>query len=172
MADKKKAIEYVLKNEDSRLTGEVTTDRGGRTRFGIAERFHPTLGDDFYKADHDEALAKAEEIYEQEYCAPLRVEDINDQRVANKLLDMAVNDGVRQATHLCQNALEQLDHPGLHSETVGPLTVSAINAIDPQKLLITLRGVSIAFYNHVAANVGATEAEYVSWLRRANKLGA
>lgn len=171
MADKQAAIDYVLKNEDSRLSGKVTTDRGGRTRFGIAERFHPQLGDAFYLADHDSALAEARAIYDEEYCQPMRLGELESQRVANKLLDMAVNDGVNEATHLLQKALFHCGF-NLESRTPGPQTVSAINASDENQLLKFLRLVSIDFYNHVAINVGCTPDEHLSWLRRANKLGA
>ena len=35
MADINKATLYVLHNEDEKMTGKVTTDRGGKTRYGI-----------------------------------------------------------------------------------------------------------------------------------------
>ena len=46
MSDINIATLYVLKNEDSHLSGVVTTDQGGMTRFGIAQRFHPDLNAD------------------------------------------------------------------------------------------------------------------------------
>jgi hypothetical protein len=39
-------VDFVLRHEDAKLSGVITRiqgDSGGRTRFGIAERWHPEL---------------------------------------------------------------------------------------------------------------------------------
>src|SRR5690348_11903465 len=105
MANFDEALAFVLRNEDAQLSGVVTQDSGGRTRFGIAERFHPGLGDTFYTESTERALDIAREIYRSEYWNPIRGDEIRDQQVATKMLDMAVNLGVRQAIVLCQRAL-------------------------------------------------------------------
>jgi lysozyme family protein len=172
MANLKDAIDYVLKSEDSQLTGKVTEDAGGKTRFGIAQRFHPDLTDEnFYKADAGDALAKAEEIYAAEYEAPLHLEKITDQRVANKVLDFAVNTGVHNSAHRLQLAVIHCGQPVVVDNTVGPKTIAAVNAVEPVQLLKFLREVHKDYYNHVAATRGCTPAEYQSWMTRAAALG-
>ena len=59
MADFKKAIEFVLKHEDAKLTGEVTHDSGGTTKFGISQRAHPLVDIE------NLSLSAAEEIYRE-----------------------------------------------------------------------------------------------------------
>src|SRR5690348_2451161 len=105
MANFDEALAFMLRNEDPHLSGVVTEDSGGRTRFGIAERFHPNLGHDFYAGPAEAALRTAREIYRYEYWKPICGEEIRDQQVAAKILDMAVNLGVRQAIVLCQRAI-------------------------------------------------------------------
>src|SRR5215510_960698 len=106
-----KAITFVLHNEDAHLSGVVTEDAGGRTRFGVAERFHPELGDAFYEGSAESALETARQIYRADYWRAICGEEIKDPAVATKLLDMAVNMGVRQAIVLCQRALNSMGFP-------------------------------------------------------------
>jgi lysozyme family protein len=168
MANFDEALAFVLRNEDPHLTGIVTEDSGGRTRFGIAERFHPNLGHAFYTGPADTALQTAREIYRYDYWKPICGVDIADQRVAAKLLDMAVNMGVRQAVVLCQRALNacatfQLDEDGV----LGEQTLAAINECDPALLLIYLRQNCEDFYQRLAAKRPATQRYLRGWLARA-----
>src|SRR5438045_9393302 len=91
MANFEEALVFVLRNEDPHLSGVVTEDSGGRTRFGIAERFHPELGDEFYSGVLESALVTAGEIYRAEYWQSIHGEEIKAQAIATKLLNMAVN---------------------------------------------------------------------------------
>ena len=68
MADIQQATDVVLRQEDSRMSGVITTipgDSGGRTRFGIAERWHPELTATgfFTTMPTAEALKVAEGVY-------------------------------------------------------------------------------------------------------------
>jgi hypothetical protein len=72
MADLKTAIDVVLRQEDSRMSGVITTisgDSGGRTRFGIAERWHPelTAAGFFTTMPTAAALTVAEGVYAESY---------------------------------------------------------------------------------------------------------
>lgn len=171
MANFEDAITFVLRNEDPHLTGVVTEDSGGRTRFGIAERFHPELGEEFFEAPAEIALEAAREIYRRQYWEAIRGDEICDQQIATKLLDMAVNMGVRQATMLCQRALNSIPHLHVGEDGVcGKETLSAINstAANHSALLMQhLRDASASFYQHLAA-VRPEEQPYLrGWLNRA-----
>src|SRR5438270_8975933 len=152
MASFDEAIRFVLRNEDPHLSGIVTEDSGGRTRLGIAERFHPELGDAFYAAPVEAALEAAREIYRDDYWRCIRGDDLSDQGIATKLLDMAVNMGVRQAVVLCQRALNVDAVPPIFEDGIlGPETLKAINRSEPTSLAAHLRGACSAFYQHLAA---------------------
>ncbi len=168
MANFDEALAFVLRNEDPHLSGVVTEDSGGRTRFGIAERFHPNLGHDFYAGPPEAALRTAREIYRYEYWKPICGDDIEDQRVADKLLDMSVNMGARQAIVLCQRALNgsttfTLDEDGV----LGEQTLAAINQCDPDLLLIHLRESSEDFYQQLSAKRPSSRQYLRGWLARA-----
>ena len=134
MADFKAGFAFVLQHEDSTRSGKVTVDAGGRTRFGIAEKFHPDLPEKFFTGLADDALTEAEKIEEHEYWEAMRLDEVKDQKVANKLFDMAVNMGVRQAALYAQraaNALVAVNARVAEDGAIGPKTLAAINAGDP-----------------------------------------
>jgi lysozyme family protein len=175
MADFKAAFAFVLLHEDASRSGKVTEDAGGRTRFGIAEKFHPDLPEEFFTGLADEALATAEQIEEREYWERMRLGEVEDQDAANKLFDMAVNMGVRQAAVYAQRAVNYLlsvaPAPGVsrlaEDGEIGEKTLAAINGLDPQKFHQVLRELSAAHYRHIAAVNPAQAVNLDGWLRRA-----
>jgi len=108
MADFESAFEFVMNHEDPQRSGKVTEDAGGRTRFGIAQKFHPELKPEFFSAPAEDALKQAEEILRHDYWERMRLSDVCNQNVANKLFDMAVNMGVHQAGVYAQRAANGL----------------------------------------------------------------
>jgi hypothetical protein len=109
LADFQPAFTFVMSHEDTGLTGKVTEDAGGRTRFGIAEKFHPGLPAGFFSGPAAEALEVAEQIYQRDYWKQLRLDELDNQNIANKILDMAVNMGTHQAAIYAPARREWLD---------------------------------------------------------------
>jgi len=167
MANFEQALTFVLRNEDPHLSGVVTEDSGGRTRFGIAERFHPDQGAEFYEGPLESALEAAGEIYRSEYWRAIRGDEINDQSIATKLLDMAVNMGVRQAIVLCQRALNVSGFRVHEDGLFGSRTLAAINLADVALLSAHLRECCAAFYQHLAAVRPEAQQYLHGWLARA-----
>ena len=168
MASFDEAIRFVLRNEDPHLSGIVTEDSGGRTRFGIAERFHPELGEGSYAAPTEAALEAAREIYSIDYWEPIRGDEIRDQGIATKLLDMAVNMGVRQAVVLAQRALNVDAIPRISEDGIfGSKTLETLNGCEVEALTEYLRDACSAFYQHLAAVRPETQQYLRGWLARA-----
>jgi len=114
------AFDFVMNHEDPHRTGKVTEDAGGRTRFGIAQKFHPELPEEFFTGPAEDALKRAEEIMRRDYWQSMRLDEINNQNVANKLFDMAVNMGVHQAGVYAQRAVKWLLRNDSESLTGSP----------------------------------------------------
>ena len=170
MADFNAAFAFVLQHEDSTRSGKVTVDAGGRTRFGIAEKFHPGLPEEFFSGPAEDALAEAERIEEREYWVAMRLGEVENQNVANKLFDMGVNMGVRQAAFYAQravNALVAMDAQVAEDGVIGPRTLAAINTADPIAYYRLLREFSAAYYRHLAAVNPAQAVNLTGWLKRA-----
>ena len=167
MADFKMAFLLTLQHEDSTRSGKVTVDAGGRTRFGIAEKFHPDLPEDFFTGPAEDALAEAEKIEEREYWDSMHLAEVENQNVANKIFDMGVNMGVRQAAVYAQRAVNSQGQQLTEDGTIGPKTLAAINAIDPQTFYGLLCQFSAWHYRHIAANNPAQAVNLAGWLKRA-----
>lgn len=170
MADFKAAFAFVLQHEDSTCSGKVTVDAGGRTRFGIAEKFHPDLTEEFFSGPAEDALAEAEKIEEREYWDAMRLAEVENQNVANKLFDMAVNMGVRQAAVYAQRAANALAVVGARvteDGVIGPRTLAAINTPDPIAYYQLLRELGASHYRHLAAVNPAQAVNLAGWLKRA-----
>jgi lysozyme family protein len=170
MADFKAAFAFVLQHEDSTRSGKVIVDAGGRTRFGIAEKFHPDLPAEFFSGPAEDALAEAAKIEEREYWGAMRLAEVENQNVANKLFDMGVNMGARQAAVYAQraiNALAAVDAHVAEDGLIGPKTLAAINAAGPIAYYQLLCQFSAAFYRHVAAVNPAQAVNLAGWLKRA-----
>ena len=191
MSDFKEAFGFTMQHEDPQLSGVVTTDAGGRTRFGIAQKFHVDLDDSFFDGSAEDALATAEQIYEHDYWVPMHLFEVKSQNIANKLFDMGVNMGIHQAGHLAQRAVNGLLQNALSSGTeqdnmpqvgaqpapvvaplsedgkIGDKTMAAINSVAPLQLHQTLCELCKQFYLHVAANNPAQAVNLHGWLKRA-----
>lgn len=177
MSDFKEAFDFTMQHEDAQLSGVVTTDTGGRTRFGIAQKFHTDLDDRFFDGPAEDALATAEQIYEHDYWGPMRLAEVENQNIANKLFDMGVNMGIHQAVHLAQRALNALISAGaqpppaaealLEDGIIGDHTVAAINAADPIQLHGMIAEMCKAFYIHIVTNNPAQAVNLHGWLKRA-----
>jgi len=170
MADFKPAFAFVLQHEDSTRSGKVTVDAGGRTRFGIAERFHPDLPEEFFTGAAEDALAEAEKIEEREYWDAMRLAEVENQNVANKLFDMGVNMGVRQAAIYAQraaNALAAVNARVAEDGVIGHKTLAAINSADPISYYELLCELSAAHYQHLAAVNPAQAVNLKGWMKRA-----
>lgn len=170
MADFKTAFLFALQHEDSTHAGKVTVDAGGRTRFGIAEKFHPNLPEEFFTGPAEDALAEAEKIEQREYWDRMRLAEVQNQNVANKLFDMGVNMGVRQAAVYAQRAANSLvigKGKLVEEGEIGPKTLAAINGADPIACYQALCELSAAHYRHVAAVNPAQAVNLVGWKKRA-----
>lgn len=89
------AVGQVLENEGGYVNNP--NDPGGETKYGITKRQYPDL--DLKNL----ALDQAKEIYRRNYW---HFDNIQDQLIANKLLDMCVNMGVGTAIRLVQTAVQ------------------------------------------------------------------
>jgi glycosyl hydrolase family 108/predicted peptidoglycan binding protein len=185
MSDFTPAFDYLMSHEDAHahawLTGhdpaqaekmgKVTVDSGGRTRFGIAEKFHPSLHKDFFSMPASDALAQAEIIYRAEYWGPMRLGELLNQAVASKIFDMGVNMGRNPAALLAQRAANGLLlgrslAPPIDGK-IGSRTLSALNACPAAALIETLSNLSKIFYSDLAAKKPENKKYLEGWLKRA-----
>lgn len=171
MADAEIAIDFVMPEEDGTGSGVETRDAGGRTRYGIAEKYHPELTPTgfFDVMPAPQALALARQTMLNGYWAPINGDRIADQYPANRLLSFAVNMGVETAVMLLQQSLNTFGVRLAVDGEPGPQTIAALNATyaaQSATLMARWRAALTAHYQAiVAANPG--QGEYLKgWLAR------
>lgn len=102
------AFDYMIRNEDFELSGDVKEEpNGGSARFGINSVFHPqALEERYYSMTRESAFMYATQVFQKEYWIERGFEEVDNQRVATKLFDMAVAMGNKAEIVLLQDTLE------------------------------------------------------------------
>lgn len=127
MADFQTAVTLVLKHEGG--YSNDPQDPGKETNFGIASAYHPNV--DIKNLTRQDAI----DIYQATYWNPL-YSKIQNQGLANSLLDCAVNQGPATAVRLLQSTLNEfLSGPIAMDGKCGPETVEACNSVQDQEAL-------------------------------------
>lgn len=168
MANEDVAIDYVLHQEDSRMSGVITTDAGGRTRYGVAEKYHPELTHTgfFDTMENAPALSLAKEVYLYGYCKPLCIQSINVQQVANASLSFGLNQGVSTSVVILQKTLRSLGNTITVDGKMGLQTVGILNLTDASKLLVSLGTSQRDYYLDIVARNPSCEKDLNGWLNR------
>jgi lysozyme family protein len=171
VAEFKQAFEFMMGHEDAARSGKVTRDGDGRTRFGICEKFHPALPEQFWIRDAAYAMSWAEMIYRSDYWAACRLGEIVDQAVASKIFDMSVVMGRKEAVILAQRAANGLllgstKAPAIDGK-IGPQTIAALNSCPPQNVVEALCNLSKIFFCEDAARHPEKQVDLKGWLNRA-----
>lgn len=172
MAELGLALTYVLHWEDPKMTGVIVVDNNGAlVRYGINKKFHPNVDARFWSAatmGRAEALLTAKEIYVTEYWMPLHGNELVDQDVANKLLDMAVNQGVVTAIRQVQKVAKTWGKKIEVDGKFGPITLAAVNELNPQQALAGLRKEWEIRFEMVLELHPEWESSRDNWTKRAN----
>src|SRR2546425_1026435 len=113
MANFDPIVEWLLRQEDSTLAGEVVNlgDGAGRTRYGITEKNCRSLPKEFWGNEdgavmsNDLALPIAKNAYRNEYWVRIHGDEIRSDIVAAPVFSAAVNCGVMRAARLLQFSL-------------------------------------------------------------------
>jgi lysozyme family protein len=162
MADFYKAIDHVLKNEGGYVNDPV--DAGGETKYGISKRSYPNIN----IAMLTEEAAK--QIYRRDFWDANNLEQIKDQEVATKLLDMAVNMGASRAAKILQQVLANDFRASVGIDgVIGRLTIKETNRQDGLQVLKYLRGRCIQFYTELAERKPEMQRFLKGWLTRAKQ---
>ncbi len=129
------AFDLLLKHEGG--YSDHAADPGGKTRFGITEAVAREVG---YRGDMRELpLDLAKRIYKDRYWDTVKTEQL-PAAVRYSVFDAAVNSGAGQAAKWLQRALGVKD-----DGVIGPQTMAAANAANPDALKMRMLGQRLRF---------------------------
>jgi len=153
------AIEVVLAHEGEALT-DHPADRGGPTKFGIAQRWNPDL--DVRHLNRQQAI----EVYWERYWQGRGYERLPDA-IAIKVFDLAVNLGGQTAVLCLQRALRASGIRVKVDGLLGPVTCGAAQGADGIVLLAALRSEAAGEYRIRLERDGSQGVFGTGWMNRA-----
>lgn len=165
-----KALDYILAFEGGKSDDKV--DRGGRTNFGITQMvFSKWLADNELedKSVYDILGEEVEAIYFI-YWNESRAAQIEDEKVATYLFDIAVNSGCRRSSLIAQKALRTLGITLTADGIIGTVTLGLMNSevVNKTSLLTAMVSERIKFIDKIIANDSSQKRFEKGWKRRAN----
>ncbi len=184
MADFNKAMAYILPIEGGFVNDP--SDPGGATKYGISLRFLKSVGEfEGFNGDKDKdgdidvddilllSTSDASLIYKKEFWNLFRYDQINDDNIANKVMDFSINIGPHHAHKIIQRALNLLPpKPGTTKEylqvdgNLGPRTMAAINNARPDRLMLTIQAVLAVYYVNITESNHVFEKYICGWISK------
>ena len=161
MADFNPAYEQVIKAEGGYTLHKVEHDRGGVTYAGITRKSYPDWSGWAY-IDRGEApprpLVRA--FYHAQYWLRYKLDDVVNQDVAECIFMAGVN--AEAAIRLLQIVVKTKP-----DGAIGPNTLAAVNAADPQILLAYFTLAKIDRYRQIANKDKSQVKFFLGWVNRA-----
>ena len=136
-------------------------DPGGETKYGISKRSYPQL--DIRAL----TIEQAREIYYRDWWLRLRCGEIQDDRIAQKYLDMSVNVGKTAGIKIMQRALREAGQSVAVDGKIGPQTIGAANKANPDALLAAMRRLQAEHYESLIRRNPKLAKFRRGWMARA-----
>nr|DAF73160.1 MAG TPA: Lysozyme [Bacteriophage sp.] len=165
MADSSKLVPFILSWETDKYTNNKK-DRGGATKYGITLATwrrvgYDKNGDGVLNEEDVKLLTKDDfhRVFKQNYWNACKADKIQDQSVANMLVDFAYNSGVSRAVTYLQITL------GITADgIIGNKTLFAINKSNGKRLFERFKN---ARENYLKSIARGTQKNHLNgWLRR------
>ena len=106
-----KIFPVILQNEKGFVND--LSDPGGATKYGVSLRFLKSVGDYDYDLDGDGdididdirllKIEDAKEIFYGRFYAPLRLDELKNEKLALEVIDHAINAGMKSAVKILQS---------------------------------------------------------------------
>lgn len=165
MADYKKLVPHILKWEGGFVDDPM--DRGGATNKGVTiATFRQYYGASAsVSALKNMTDSQWEHIFLIGYWNPWRAYDIENQSIANLVVDWAWHSGTRNSIRRVQSLL------GVTADgVVGPVTLSAINDRCARELFNTIHAARLAFFDALVA-ASPSQSRFINgWRNRVNSI--
>ena len=165
MADSSKLVPFILSWETDKYTNNKK-DKGGPTKYGITlatwrKVGYDKNGDGVLNEEDVKLLTKDDfhRVFKQNFWNACKADKIQDQSVANMLVDFAYNSGVKRAATYLQLTL------GITADgIIGNKTLFAINKSNGKRLFERFKKTREDYLKSIAK--GTQKTHLNGWLRR------
>lgn len=165
MADFLPAFEKMIVAEGGYVNHKVAGDRGGQTYAGISRNNWPNWsGWAILDAGGEPQADLVRGFYRANFWTAMRLEEVKDQRVAEMLFDFGVNAGLTVAVKLAQIVVGATP-----DGRIGPKTLAALNAADPDKFVLAYTLAKIARYRDIVTRDKSQRVFLLGWINRSLK---
>lgn len=183
MASFDDAINIVLKNEGGYVNNPF--DPGGPTKYGISRRFLNSdyidselkkridiNKDNFIDAEDIKSLKEedASYIYKKYWWDKYKYENIDSQKIANKIFDMAINMGPINSHKIAQKSINDVNKEDKIKVDgiIGDKTLFSINRCEPIVLLDKIISYGKDYYNDLVKKNNNLSVFLKGWMNRIN----
>ncbi len=153
------AVASVLKNEGGYVNHP--SDPGGETNYGICKASYPN------EDIKNMTLERAKFLYHRDFWLPGRFGEYTHFAIAEKIFDLSVNAGLKQAVKILQRALRCVRYFTEDDGITGSHTLQCEANADPSMLITAVRSEAAGFYRVLAVQNKKNEAFLQGWLNRA-----
>lgn len=162
MANFEQAFERMLRNEGGLKLHKVAGDTGGATYGGIARNKNPQwLGWTFFDRGETPPTELVRRFYLDRFWDPLRLSEVQHQRVAENIFDFAVNAGQGTSARLAQIVA------GVVADgVIGPKTLSSLNMIEPDRFIPLFALAKLARYRDIVTRDRTQQKFLLGWINR------
>ena len=169
MADFLPAFEAMIRDEGGYTLHNVPGDRGGQTYAGIARNFNPSWeGWEFVDRGETPPTPMVRNWYHTNYWLPISGDHLTHQAVASSIFNFAVNSSAPGRPTVAVK-LAQLVAGATPDGSLGPRSVAALNAMDPEKFVMAYALAKIARYRDIVTRDRTQIKFLLGWLSRTLK---
>lgn len=169
MADFLPAFEAMIKDEGGYTLHTILGDRGGQTYAGIARNFNPTWeGWEFVDRRETPPTPMVRNWYHANYWIPIAGDHLTHQAVASSIFNFAVNSSAPGRPTVAVK-LAQLVAGATPDGSLGPRSVAALNAMDPEKFVMAYAMAKIARYRDIVTRDRTQIKFLLGWINRTLK---
>lgn len=165
------ALNFVLDNEDHyrKYANVPDAPPGAHAISGINSAAYPEQYAKILAIPQAQRGPAISDFYLTEFWTPLGASGLNSQDVANRVLDQAVNGGLKSGGTLLQIAANACGSTLVVDGSIGPHTCTVVNALDEDTLLSAFKTARINHYKAIALHNPADAKYLAEWLGRASQ---
>lgn len=169
MADFLPAFEQMIQDEGGYMLHTIPGDRGGQTYAGIARNFNPDWeGWEFVDRRETPPTPMVRNWYHANYWIPIAGDHLTHQAVASSIFNFAVNSSAPGRPTVAVK-LAQLVAGATPDGSLGPRSVAALNAMDPEKFVMAYALAKIARYRDIVTRDRTQIKFLLGWINRTLK---